>query len=474
MLFNSFEFVIFLPIVFLLYWFVFGRSLKLQNLFLLVASYVFYAWWNWKLSVLLAGISSIAYIAGRGIVKSKYKKLFSLANIIVGVGTLWIFKYYNFFAKEFAELFSLTDPDRLLLHLVLPAGLSFFVLRSMSYTIELKRGYIDGDYGIVEVFTYIAFFPQLLAGPIAKAKDFLPQLSEIRVFKYEQGVDGLRQFLWGLFKKLVIADNCSVYVDRAFSDIAGQNGSTLLLAAVLYSIQIYADFSGYSDMAIGVGKLLGFSSKRNFSFPYFTRNIAEFWRKWHISLTSWFVEYVYIPLGGNRVPVRKVVFNTFVIFLISGLWHGANWTFIAWGGYHALLFVPLILTGRNKKYKSDNVAAGKPLPNMKELLLMLLTFLLATFGWIMFRADSIAQFAEYVSRMFSFSIFSMPYLGTLWNLVCVLPLFFIVEWVQRDKEHGLDLSSIDSGVVRYSIYFVMLCIIFVFAGHTDSFIYFQF
>lgn len=474
MLFNSFEFIVFLPIVFLLYWFAFGCNLKLQNVFLLVASYVFYGWWNWRLTLLLGGISISAYFTGKGIVKSNHKKFFNLLNIVVGVGTLWVFKYYDFFAREFAELFSIVDSDRLLLHLVLPAGLSFFILRSLSYTIELKRGNLNDNYGIAEVFTYIAFFPQLLAGPIAKAKDFLPQLSEKRVFKYEQGVDGLRQILWGLFKKLVVADNCSLYVDRAFSDIAGQSGSTLLLVAILYSIQIYADFSGYSDIAIGVGKLFGFSSKRNFNFPYFSRNIAEFWRRWHISLTSWFVEYIYIPLGGNRVPLKKIVFNTFVIFLISGLWHGANWTFIAWGGYHALLFIPLILIGSNKKYKNEVVASGQVLPNFKELLLMLSTFMLAAFGWIMFRSDSIGQFAEFVERMFSLSLFSMPYLGKLGKLAFAIPLLLVMEWIQRNREHGLDISSINSGVIRCSIYFAMLCLIFVFAGHTDSFIYFQF
>ena len=319
----------------------------------------------------------------------------------------------------------------------------------------------------------MSFFPQLVAGPIERATNLLPQFAKPRTFAFETGVDGMRQILWGLFKKMVIADNCAVYVDQVFSTYQSQTGSTLFLAAVLFAFQIYGDFSGYSDIAIGTSKLFGIKLMRNFNVPYFSRDIAEFWRRWHISLTTWFRDYVYIPLGGSRCSKAKIVRNTFVIFLLSGLWHGANWTFIAWGAFHALLFLPLILMGKNRKYR-DTVAEGRVLPSFKEFGQMLLTFFLATVGWIIFKADSIGQAWNYLKGICSTSLFSRPDASGVTGFAVAIVIMLLVEWFQRDKEHGFDLSGIKRGVVRYAAYLAVLFLTFAFGGHAVNFIYFQF
>lgn len=483
MIFNSPEFFIFITLAFLIYWFACGRSLKLQNAFLVVASYVFYAWWDWRFAGLLAGVSFAAYFIGLGIRKysgnhSRAKSLSAL-NVIISVLILFIFKYYNFFAGSFADIFLSGQADKLLIDLVLPVGISFFLFKSMSYTIDVYMGRIEPERNIINLFAYIGFFPQLLAGPIARPGDLLPQIAQKRVFTYEQGVDGCRQFLWGLFKKIVVADNCAVYVDEVFSSYQTQTGSTLLLAAILYSIQIYADFSGYSDMAIGTGKLFGFSSRKNFDFPYFSRNIAEFWRRWHISLTTWFRDYIYIPLGGSRVPRWRVILNTLAVFLVSGLWHGANWTFIAWGLYHGILLSIGILFGWNRKYK-EPVASGKVLPSLKELGMMAGTFVLAMFGWIIFRAENIHIFWEFLDCLFSTSIISVPLLR---NRYYYIPLFFViccciaVEWLNREGQfynnHCNQKSWIKRLLYIFCIISIYLCIIFQDQGNPE-FIYSQF
>jgi D-alanyl-lipoteichoic acid acyltransferase DltB (MBOAT superfamily) len=356
---------------------------------------------------------------------------------------------------------------------ILPVGISFYTFKALSYSIDVYRGKLEPTKDIVQFFAFVGFFPQLLAGPIERATNLLPQFGKPRSFDYDTGVDGMRQILWGLFKKMVIADNCAVYVDRVFSDYQAQSGSTLLLAAVFFAFQIYGDFSGYSDMAIGVGKLFGFRTKRNFSVPYFSRDIAEFWRRWHISLTTWFRDYVYIPLGGSRCSKAKIARNTFVIFLLSGLWHGANWTYIAWGAYHALLFLPLILLGKNRKYR-DSVADGRFFPSLKEAGQMLLTFFLATLGWIIFRADSIVQACNYMRGICSSSLFSHPDASGVTGFSLAICVMLLVEWFQRSKEHGLDLSGIKTGAVRYAAYLAVLFMTFALGGHAVNFIYFQF
>ena len=446
MLFNSLEFAIFLPIAFLLYWFVFNRKVRWQNLFVVVASYIFYGWWDWRFLFLIAFTSFCSW--GSGLLIHKYRetptaKLCHVLNIVLNLAILGVFKYYNFFVSSFSKLFSLGHADGLLLHIILPVGISFYTFQALSYSIDVYRQKLDPTRDIIQFFAFVSFFPQLVAGPIERATNLLPQFEKPRKFDYSQAVDGMRQILWGLFKKIAVADTCAVYVDQVFGNFQAQNGTTLIIAAILFAIQIYGDFSGYSDIAIGTAKLFGIRLMRNFRNPYFSRDIAEFWRRWHISLTTWFRDYVYIPLGGSRVSKGKIIRNTFIIFLLSGFWHGANWTFIAWGAYHAILFLPLILMGKNRKYLNE-VAEGKALPSLKETGQMLLTFMLATAGWIIFRSDSIAQAWQYFGQI--------PHLGTpytegLLTMTLLTAGMFVVEWVQRQREHGLDLQIDRKSVV---------------------------
>ena len=476
MLFNSIQFAVFLPLVFLLYWFVFDRlisgskhQLRLQNAFIVVASYVFYGWWDWRFLLLIVLTSFCSWGSGLLIRKSK---AWMWLNIILNLGILAVFKYYDFFVAEFARLFHFST-DGLLLKVILPVGISFYTFQALSYSIDVYRKKTEPTKDIVAFFAFISFFPQLVAGPIERATNLLPQFQKRREFDYDTAVDGLRQILWGLFKKIVVADNCAVYVDQVFSNYSNESGSTLLLAAIFFTFQIYGDFSGYSDMAIGTAKLFGIKLMRNFNVPYFSRDIAEFWRRWHISLTTWFRDYVYIPLGGSRVSKAKVIRNTFIIFLVSGFWHGANWTFIAWGAYHAVLFLPLILTGKNRKF-TNQVADGRILPTLKETGQMLLTFFLAMVGWIIFRAESIRMAWEYVCGICNRSLFTIPETKGYTALGLNIVLLIVVEWVLRDKAFALDLSSIKRGYLRWAVYLVVLFFLFAFGGHATNFIYFQF
>lgn len=509
MLFNSFEFAIFLPIVFLLYWFVFDyalskckRQLLWQNLFVVVASYIFYGWWDWRFLILIAITTLLSFLSGIGIEYAptqRGKKAVMIANIIINLGILGIYKYYDFFATQFARLFGI-ESDFLLLHLILPVGISFYTFQALSYSIDVYRKQIQPTHDIVAFTAFLSFFPQLVAGPIERATNLLPQFQKKRTFDYATAVDGMRQILWGLFKKIVVADNCATYVDTVFADISNQSGSTLLLAAVLFTFQIYGDFSGYSDIAIGTAKLFGIKLMRNFNVPYFSRDIAEFWRRWHISLTTWFRDYVYIPLGGSRPNIpesirRKgdkalearytkwiAVRNTFVIFLLSGFWHGANWTFVLWGAYHALLFVPLLLLNKNRRYRntvatitlSDGTIKTKFLPSFKEAGQMLLTFALAVFGWIIFRATSIANVGIYLQHIFDISLFSPPMIitGVKRTLLSIV-ILLVVEWLHRDKQHGLDLSNRNKAI-QLAISYAIVLFILEFGANAQSFIYFQF
>ncbi len=484
MLFNSIEFAIFLPVVFLFYWFVFGRNLKLQNLFVVVASYVFYGWWDWRFLLLIAFTSFCSWGSGmlmervsrrRGQFENR-RKWIAAVNIIINLLILCAFKYYDFFVTEFARLFHFSS-DGLLLKVILPVGISFYTFQALSYSIDVYRGKIEPTKDIIAFFAYVSFFPQLVAGPIERATNLLPQFEKKRTFDYDTAVDGCRQILWGLFKKMVVADNCAVYVDQVFGSYQTQTGSTLLLAAILFAFQIYGDFSGYSDIAIGTSKLFGIRLMRNFNVPYFSRDIAEFWRRWHISLTTWFRDYIYIPLGGSRCSKAKIVRNTFIIFLVSGLWHGANWTFLAWGAYHALLFLPLILSGKNRKNR-DVVAENRLLPNLKECCQMLLTFLLVVIGWIFFRADSIGQAWEYVRGMWQLGTLKACYRFFIQADVCkaswLVVLMLIIEWFNRKQEHGLALKYIKNSFIRLGVYYALIVLgLFTFGGN-QTFIYFQF
>lgn len=496
MLFNSFPFLIFLPVVFLLYWFVF-KGRRWQNLLLVIASYVFYGWWDWRFLLLIAFTSFCSWgsglLIGRAASQSK-SKAWMTANIVLNLGILAIFKYYDFFVSEFGQLFGIST-DSLLLRIILPVGISFYTFQALSYSIDVYRKKIEPTKDIIAFFAFIAFFPQLVAGPIERATNLLPQFLTNRKFSYDQGVDGMRQILWGLFKKIVIADNCATYVDQVWATYDTQTGSTLLLAAILFTFQIYGDFSGYSDIAIGTAKLFGIKLMRNFNNPYFSRDIAEFWRRWHISLTTWFRDYVYIPLGGSRPEVPAsiknpdrykkwiIVRNTFVIFLVSGIWHGANWTFLAWGAFHALLFLPLILLGANRKY-TNQVAEGRLLPTWREALQMLVTFGLVVFGWIIFRAETIGQAWEYICGIVKMSLFSIPHLI---NRAYYVPTFsfvafmLFVEWLNRDGEHGLYVKKKNKLTIRVlqGIFYIILAIVveyyfYLSIEQPNAFIYFQF
>lgn len=468
MLFTSIEFFVFLPLVFALYWLL-NRNTSLQNLLVVVASYLFYGWWDWRFLLLIAFTSLCSYFSGLLIGSGRWKKTAMWCNIVVNLAILGLFKYYDFFASEFAQMFGM-QPDSVTLHLVLPVGISFYTFQALSYSIDVYRGKLVPTRDVVAFFAYVSFFPQLVAGPIERATNLLPQFQQQRQFDYLMAVDGVRQMLWGFFKKVVVADNCAVYVDDIWNNIVGESSLNLAMAAVLFSIQIYCDFSGYSDIAIGCAKLFGLRLMRNFNVPYFSRDIAEFWRRWHISLTTWFRDYVYIPLGGSRVSKWKVVRNTFVIFLVSGLWHGANWTFILWGAFHALLFLPLILLGKNRKY-TDTVAEGRWLPSIKEFGQMLFTFVLAAFGWIFFRSQSIGEAISFIVGIITggFGGASFP-LRTL----AFVAILLVVEWLQRKRDHGLDMSVVRNGVVRYACYLVTLAMIFMFGVFNETFIYFQF
>ena len=487
MLFNSIQFAVFLPIVFLLYWFVFDRfiskskhQLKLQNAFVVAASYVFYGWWDWRFLLLIAFTSFCSWGSGLLIGKAETKrkaKRWMWLNIVLNLGILALFKYYDFFVTEFAHLFHIST-EGLLLKVILPVGISFYTFQALSYSIDVYRGKIAPTKDIVAFFAFISFFPQLVAGPIERATNLLPQFLKKREFRYDNAVDGMRQILWGLFKKIVVADNCAVYVDQVFSTYAEQSGSTLLMAAIFFTFQIYGDFSGYSDIAIGTAKLFGIKLMRNFNVPYFSRDIAEFWRRWHISLTTWFRDYVYIPLGGSRVSKSKVVRNTFIIFLVSGFWHGANWTFIAWGAYHAILFLPLILTGKNRKY-TNQVAEGRFLPTLKEIGQMLLTFFLAVIGWIIFRSATISDSVHYIVGMCDASLFSVPWMKTVNSFVLLVGsilMMIVIEWLQRNNEHGLSLNKkLARPLVRWGLYLLVTLMVFVLQSNKAvQFIYFQF
>ena len=460
--------MVFLPVVFALYW-VLRRQVRWQNLLVVAASYIFYGWWDWRFLLLIAFTSACSYFSGLIITGGRWRKTALWGNIIINLAILGLFKYYDFFAVEFARLFGLSA-DSVTLNLILPVGISFYTFQALSYSIDIYRNKMEPTRDVVAFFAYVSFFPQLVAGPIERATNLLPQFQRQRQFDYSMAVDGVRQMLWGFFKKVVVADNCAVFVDKIWADIGSQSSLNLAMAAVLFSFQIYCDFSGYSDIAIGTAKLFGIRLMRNFKVPYFSRDIAEFWRRWHISLTTWFRDYVYIPLGGSRVSKAKVVRNTFIIFLVSGFWHGANWTFLAWGAFHAVLFLPLILLGKNRKY-TDTIAEGRWLPNLKELGQMVLTFVLAVLGWILFRSQSIGEAMDFYTGLVNggWHGFNPPM-----RAITFVALMLVVEWLQRGREHGLDMSGVRYRAMRYACYLTVLALIFVYGVFNESFIYFQF
>lgn len=478
MLFNSLNFAIFLPIVFTLYW-IWGDKLKFQNILLLIASYFFYASWDWRFLFLLIFSTLLDYYTGIKIFKNKNnsarKYKWFLLSVIVNLGFLAIFKYYNFFAESFSDFIAYfgLQINPWTLQVILPVGISFYTFHGLSYVIDIYKDKITAEKNFVNYALFVSFFPLLVAGPIERATHLLPQIKEKRAFDYALAADGLRQILWGLFKKIVIADQCASYVNFVFNNPEAQSGSTLLLGAFFFSFQIYGDFSGYSDIALGTAKLFGIHLLRNFSYPYFSRDIAEFWRRWHISLSSWFKDYVYIPLGGSKGGIWVRIRNTFIIFILSGFWHGANWTFIIWGIYHTLLYLPLLLLNNTRNH-TDTIAKNRIIPTLNEVIKIGTTFWLVTLGWVFFRAKDISQSVKYFKGIFNKSIFSSPTLEGMNSLLVCLTILILVEWVQRNRPHGLYISFIDQVWVRWSVYFSVMALILLFGGQSDTFIYFQF
>ena len=481
MLFNSIDFAIFLPIVFLLYWYVTNKSLKLQNLLIVAASYVFYGWWDWRFLSLIIFSSVVDYAIGRKLVKEENKKkrtVFLWTSILVNLGFLGFFKYYNFFLDNFITAFSFfgSEIKANSLNIILPVGISFYTFQTLSYTIDVYRRKLEPTKDFIAFSAFVCFFPQLVAGPIERATNLLPQFCNKRAFDYSKAADGMRQILWGLFKKVVIADNCAEYANLIFNNSADYSGSTLALGAVFFTFQIYGDFSGYSDIAIGTSRLFGFDLKRNFSFPYFSRDIAEFWRRWHISLSTWFRDYLYIPLGGSRGGTWMKVRNTFIIFIVSGFWHGANWTFIVWGALNAVYFLPLLLTNNNRN-NLGIVAQGKYLPTFKELFQILITFGLTVLAWIFFRANTLEHAIQYISSLFT-NPSSYLALGVYWKykfLLILISLFLLVEWFGREHEYAIEKNLLQwKKPARYAFYYLLVICIFWFGGKEQTFIYFQF
>ena len=472
MLFNSLPFAVFLPIVFAVYW-ALRNSLPSQNVMLLVASYIFYGWWDARFLSLIVASTVVDYLLGQYLAvatNALKRKLLLTASMIFNLGLLGVFKYYNFFMENFMEIANsvglYTNP--ILLKIALPVGISFYTFQTMSYTIDIYRKQLEPTKDFIAFAAFVGYFPQLVAGPIERASNLLPQMSKRRYFDYQKAVDGMRQTLWGFFKKVVIADAVAPLVDQAFGDPNGFSAIALITGALLFSIQIYCDFSGYSDIAIGISKLFGIDLMQNFRTPYFSRDIAEFWRRWHISLSTWFRDYLYIPLGGSRGSTALKVRNTFAIFIVSGFWHGANWTFIIWGLINALLFLPLLLAKRNRSNLND--------PEISDLHRILLTFSITTIAWIFFRADSLSHAIDYLQNI------------TIWNsgkslsikptLVVYIALLFFGDWIGR--KHDFALNTLSEGILsksrwlRLTLYLSLAYLILLYIGGQQNFIYFQF
>lgn len=483
MLFNSLAYALFLPFVFIIYWFVLNKKLKFQNIFLLAVSYYFYSCWDWRFVFLLAFSTALDYYSGIMIDKAKTKglqKFWLILSVGINLGFLGVFKYYNFFIESFAELISNFGfkPHYFSLNIILPVGISFYTFHGLSYVFDIYNKRIKPTYNIVNYTLFVSFFPLLVAGPIERATHLLPQIEKPRIFDYSRAADGLRQILWGLFKKMVIADNCAVFANQIFNDSAHQSGSNLVLGAVFFAFQIYGDFSGYSDIALGSARLLGLELLKNFNFPYFSRDIAEFWRRWHISLSSWFKDYLYIPLGGSKGGNWMRVRNTFIIFIVSGFWHGANWTFIVWGALNALFIVPSMLMRTNRN-NIDVVANNSLLPSLKEFFQMLLTFSLACLAWIFFRAESVGHAVNYIKGIFSRSVLSVPsiiYDDKVIITILLLIFFIVIEWIGRRNNFAIEkFGEGNFRILRWTFYALIIFLIGMYMpSQSAEFIYFQF
>jgi len=477
MLFNSIPFFIFLSIVFVLYWIAFKKQHKMQNVLLLVGSYVFYGWWDYRFLALILASTLVDYIVGIALARQENKntrKQLLWVSLIFNFALLGFFKYYNFFIDSWVDawqLFGITMHTSTL-NIILPVGISFYTFQTLSYTIDIYRKKLTPTHNFIEFAAYVAFFPQLVAGPIERAAQLLPQFKTKKFFNYKLAKEGVQLIVWGLFQKMVIADSCATYANAIFANHQNLNSLTLTMGAVYFAFQIYGDFAGYSNIAIGTAKLFGFQLMRNFNYPYFSRDIAEFWRRWHISLSTWFRDYLYIPLGGSRGSKSQQIRNIFIIFLVSGFWHGANWTFVAWGGLHALFFLPLLLMNSNRKHL-DPIALDKMLPGIREFFQMFLTFSLTSFAWIFFRSASIEESFLYSKRLFTNLNFNLEYLNIerySIEMLLLIGIFILMEWLNRGKESPI------SGKFSYLKMIVIVFMIITLGVYSEhqNFIYFQF
>lgn len=477
MFFNSLTFAVFLPIVFLLYWFVFSKTKSTQNAFLVVVSYYFYSCWDWRFLFLLLFSTLLCYLTGIKIEKStgeRERKIWFWLSIVFNLGFLAIFKYYNFFAFSFSEALNNIgiQSSPLLLNVILPVGISFYTFHGLSYVIDIYYKRIKAEKNVVDYALFVSYFPLLVAGPIERATHLLPEIKVKRTFNFEKAKEGIYQIIWGLVKKVVIADTCATYANAIFDNYTSMNSLSLILGAVYFAFQIYGDFSGYSDMALGMSKLFGLDLLRNFNYPYFSRDIAEFWRRWHISLSSWFRDYLYIPLGGSRGSKLKQVRNVFIIFVVSGFWHGANWTFLAWGFINALYFLPSLLLGTNRN-NMETAELHWDFNSIKVFFSILSTFALSCLAWIFFRANTIHIAFDYIGKIFTDGTFASQFLQNQrysYELLLLVLAFVLVEWNSRYKIEPI------SG--KYSWLKMTLCILAIIALGTyadyKEFIYFQF
>lgn len=482
MLFNSIDFAIFLPIVFIIYWFVCNKNLKLQNLFIVLASYLFYGWWDWRFLGLIIFSTLLDFTIGNLLdkeEKASKRKIYLWISIAINLGFLGFFKYYNFFVDSFVDAFTLFGQNIEVgtLSIILPVGISFYTFQTLSYTIDVYKKQLEPTKDLIAFSAFVCFFPQLVAGPIERATNLLPQILNKRKFTNEQATDGLKLILWGFFKKLAIADSLAPIVNDIFDNSANHSSTTLAIGAVFFAFQIYGDFSGYSDIAIGTSKLFGIELMSNFKFPYFSRNIGEFWRKWHISLSTWFRDYLYIPLGGSKGGKFKSIRNVFIIFVVSGFWHGANWTFIIWGFFHALLFLPSFITNTNRKFVGEVNLLSSSKSFILNILRFMQTFVLVTIGWVFFRSDSISQAFVYLKRLlfgFSSEVYHHPRGYRMVDYFILLFFFIIYEYIIRNNERNPFFFK--NRYVRLFAYIllVFLMLLFYDDGVDRSFIYFQF
>ena len=477
MLFNSFEYLFFLPLVFMIYWFLLKNTVKGQNIFVLLVSYLFYGWWDWRFLALIAFSTLVDYFVGlkmSGEHSQTRKKGLLIVSLTINLGLLGFFKYYNFFVDSWISAFDTlgVSMHKSTLDIILPVGISFYTFQTLSYTIDIYRGKLRPTSSLINFAAYVSFFPQLVAGPIERATNLLPQVTKKRVFNEEKAISGVNLIIWGLFQKVVISDSCAPYVNAIFGGYQEVNSLSLALGAVYFAFQIYGDFAGYSNIAIGSARLLGFDLMRNFNYPYFSRDMAEFWRRWHISLSTWFRDYVYIPLGGSRGTKANQLRNVLIIFLVSGLWHGANWTFVFWGALHALFFIPILLS-KSKRKNLDQVAYNTILPNFKEILQMLCTFILACIAWVFFRADGMKIAGRYLYRLFTDLTFDIEFISNdryTVELLLLLAIFIIIEWVHKRYEHPFQ------GKWKFVKLVFILLLIFTQGAYSNpnDFIYFQF